>query len=334
MSWFTPCVVAAFAVSALVAAPACAATRAPSPAPRPLALGGIGLRLMDVPLATRQDPRVRLYIVDHLAPGTVIHRRIRVTNTTAKTVRIGMYSAAATIKKGAFLGAAGHTRNELSTWTSVRPKASRIPAHAGLTATVTIAVPRDAAPGEQYGVVWAEARSAPPSGGGITEVSRVGIRLYVSVGPGGAPAANFKIDSLSAKRSPDGRPMVLASVRNTGGRALDMYGSLRLLAGPGGLKAGPFPAKLGTTLGIGDTQPISIVLDKQLPAGPWDARVTLRSGLLKRGARARITFPASAKPSSSSLLIPVIAAIALLLLIAVGTAILRRRRRRAAPAPA
>jgi hypothetical protein len=85
-----------------------------------------------------------------------------------------------------------------------------------MTADVTIATPGDAAPGEQYGVVWAEARSAP-SGQGVIQVSRVGIRPYISVGPGGAPAPDFTIESLTAERSPDGRPMVLASVHNTGG---------------------------------------------------------------------------------------------------------------------
>ena len=52
---------------------------------------------------------------------------------------------------------------------------------------MTIAVPRDAAPGERYGVVWAEVRAAAPAAGGITQVSRVGIRIYLSVGPGGRP---------------------------------------------------------------------------------------------------------------------------------------------------
>ena len=158
-------------------------------------------------------------------------------------------------------------------------------------ALVTISVPSDATTGEQYGVVWAETRSAPIAGGGVIQVSRVGIRLYVSVGPGGVPAADFTIDSLTALRSADGRPTVLATVHNTGDRALDMSGTLQLLAGPGKLSAGPFPATLGTTLAIGDTEPVTFILDDQLPAGPWDARITLRSGLLERSARATITFP-------------------------------------------
>ena len=157
-----------------------------------------------------------------------------------------------------------------------------MPAGGKLTATVTISVPADAAPGEQYGVVWAEARSAPNAGGGVTQVSRVGIRLYVSVGPGGAPAADFTIDSLTAERSAAGEPTVVASVHNTGGRALDMNGTLDLRGGPGGLSAGPFPATLGTTLAIGATAPVTIALDKALPAGPWDAEIILRSGLVEK----------------------------------------------------
>src|SRR6185503_18960402 len=109
-----------------------------------------------------------------------------------------------------------------STWTSISPSEPDVPAGGKVTATVNIKVPRDAAPGEQYGVVWAEVRAAPLAGGGVTQVSRVGIRLYLSVGPGGPPAANFTITSLTATRASDGRPTVQASVHNTGGRALDM----------------------------------------------------------------------------------------------------------------
>jgi hypothetical protein len=263
------------------------------------AAGGIGLRLLDVPSAASPDPRARIYIVDHLAPGTVIHRRIEISNTTASGARVVLYPAAASLGGGSFLGAEGHARNELSTWTRVRPGASRIATGKRMNAVVTIAVPRDAAPGERYGVVWAEVRSAPPGDGGITQVNRVGIRLYLSVGPGGRPAADFKINAVTATRSPDGQPVVIASVHNTGGRALDMSGTLRLGAGPGGLKAGPFPATLGTTLAIGATEPVTIPLDRRLPAGPWTARVDLHSGLVKRHAQATITFPPVAREATS-----------------------------------
>jgi hypothetical protein len=290
---FTRFALAALAFAVVVAAPASASPPPARPAARAIA-GSLGLQLLNVPLGAREDPRARLYIVDHLHPGTVIHRLIEVSNTTASTMPIALYPAAATITDGSFAGAAGHTPNDLSTWTSVSPGASDIPAGGHLTARVTIAVPRNASPGEQYGVVWAETRSTPPAGGGITEVSRVGIRLYLSVGPGGPPASKFTIDSLTATRTPDGHPMVVATVHNTGGRALDMYGTLQLSAGPGGLRAGPFPANLGVTLAIGDTERVKIVLDKRLPAGPWDALVTLHSGLITNSSRATITFPNTA----------------------------------------
>jgi hypothetical protein len=313
-------------MAALVAAPARSATTAPGAAP----VGGIGIRLVDVPLTGRDDPRARLYIVDHLAPGTTIRRRIELTNTTSAAVRTRVYAAAATIERGAFLGAAGHTRDELSTWTSVRPGRTELRARGHRTATVTIAVPRDAAPGERYAVVWAEARSAPAAGEGITQVSRVGVRIYLSVGPGGAPAANFTVGAIRAKRSSDGRPIVEATVHNTGGRALDISGALRLLAGPGGLTAGPFPANLGTTLAIGDSEPITIVLDTRVPSGPWDARVTMRSGLLERRARASLTFPEKAAPAGRS---PALAAIIAILVLAIAAALILRRRRRGRSEP-
>ena len=253
--------------------------------------GTIGLRLVDVPAGTAKDPRAKLYIVDHVAPGTTIHRRIEVANGSTSAAHVNLYAAAASITGGSFIGAAGRARNEVSTWISVDPGESAVPGRGAVTANVTISIPADAAPGEDYAAVWAETRLAPADGGGVTIVNRVGIRVYLSVGPGGAPAADFTIDSLTAERADDGRPVVLAAVRNVGGRALDMFGTLKLASGPGGLSAGPYPATLGTTVAIGDTEIVTIQLDKRIPAGPWDAIITLHSGLLERTAHATITFP-------------------------------------------
>jgi hypothetical protein len=318
----------------VVGAPADGPSAATADAIGPAVAGSLGLRLVDVPATARDDPRARMYIVDALRPGTVIHRRIEVSSTTDSTAYVALYAAAATIAEGSFAGAAGRTPNELSTWTSVRPGGTDLRAGGRATATVTIAVPRDAAPGERYGVVWAEVRSSVADDG-LVQVSRVGIRLYVLVGAGGPPATNFVIDSLTAARSPDGRPLVLAAVHNTGGRALDLTGTLRLLAGPGGVTAGPFPVSAGTTLGIGDRQSVGITLTSQLPAGPWDARITLRSGLLDRGARATIVFPAagSAPPVTAAggrpgWFYPALAGVLLLGAVAVVTVLGRRHRRR------
>jgi hypothetical protein len=318
------------AIAVLIAAALTAALCAPGSVSvagaRAAAARGVGIQLLEVPLPAASDPRARLYIIDHLHPRAVIHRRIEISNTTASPVRVLLYPAAAGISQGKFVGAAEHAPNELSTWTSVLPDAADISPGGHAIASVTVAVPHDASPGEQYGVVWAETRSAPSSGRGITLVSRVGIRLYVSVGAGGPPASAFTIGSLVAKRSPDGQPVVVATVHNTGGRALDINGTLLLSAGPGGLNAGPFPADLGTTLAIGATEPISIPLDKRIPDGPWHALVTIRSGLLAHRARATLTFPTGAGSRPPYLIITI-----LVILLFVGLIVARlgtRRRRR------
>jgi hypothetical protein len=308
-----------------LAAAVLALSAGPSAAAKP---GSLGLQLLDVPVAARLDPRARLYIVDHVAPGSTITRRVQVSNTTAATIRVRLYPAAASIARGAFAGAAGHRRNELSTWTRVRPGAVTVGPGEHRTARVTINVPSDAAPGERYGAVWAETRTGPSAGSGIAQVSRVGIRIYLSVGRGGPPAANFAIEGLTAVRDRSGRPGIVARVRNTGGRALDMYGTLALSDGPAGLSAGPYPARLGVTLAIGDTEPVAISLDSRLPRGPWNARVKLRSGLISRRAHATLTFPATKGTVPGSTSVPWLPLAATALTLAFGGAVVRRRRRR------
>ena len=125
-------------------------------------------------------------------------------------------------------------------------------------------------------------------------------------------------------------------MHNTGGRALDMSGTLALSAGPGGLSAGPFPATLGVTLAIGATERVAIDLDDRLPSGPWLAEITLHSGLVERSARATISFPdeghsatVRAQPTRSGWVGPGVAALALLLVmgLAVQLYVLAGRRR-------
>jgi hypothetical protein len=301
--------------------------------------GGIGIRLIDVPASTAVDPRARLYVVDHLAPGATISRRVEVSNTTGQVAEVAVYAAAAGIDDGVFIGAEGQTVNELSQWTTVAPDVLRITAGAVATVVVDIAVPFDAAPGEYYGVVWAETGSPPSSGSGVYVVNRVGIRMYISVGPGAAPAADFTVTSLRASRSQEGAPVVAATVVNTGGRALDLGGSLTLTDGPGGLNAGPFDATLGITLAIGSTEEVQIALDPQVPNGPWTATITLRSGLTERSAVAVIQFPtAGSAPPVAAEEVPqravgtalalVIAAVVVIAVLLAGLFIAQQRGRR------
>ena len=251
---------------------------------------GIGVRLVDVPTSEADNPRARAYIIDHVKPGKVIERRVEVVNHSDREEKVSLYAAAARVEGGSFVGADGRTQNDLSSWTSVDDSSVTLGPRDRSMAKVTIKIPQDAVRGERYGVVWAEAvpRKNPD---GVTHISRVGIRLYISVGPGGAARTDFEIVSMTGIRDQNKVPVVQAKVHNTGERAIDLTGSLTLAGGPAGLSAGPFKIPLGNTVGIGQTQPIVVPLDPQLPDGPWRVKITITSGVTTRNAEATLTFP-------------------------------------------
>lgn len=256
--------------------------------------GAIGLQLLEVPVSRQDDPRARIYIVDHLAPGTSIQRKVLLSNSTGLPADVSLYDAAAEIKNGVFTGSPGRTANELSIWTSLDTTGLTLAPSGTSEVTVSIAVPEDAAEGERLGVVWAEVSSNDAGAGSVTAVNRVGIRIYLSVGPGGEPASDVEIESMAAARNPQSLPVVRALVRNTGGRSLDLSGELSLSDGPGGLVGGPFQTNSPTTLLPGQSGQLEFVLDRQLPAGPWKARLEVFSGLLRETVEADITFPSDA----------------------------------------
>jgi hypothetical protein len=117
------------------------------------------------------------------------------------------------------------------------------------------------------------------NGVGVNEVARVGIRIYLAVGTGGAPPTVFAITSITGSRSATGQPSLVVRVDDTGGRAVDLSGTLRLTGGPGDSSAGPYPARKVITLAPGQSGNMSFVPPKSLPDGPWQAKVTLVSGI-------------------------------------------------------
>jgi hypothetical protein len=267
--------------------------------------GGIGVRLVDVPTASR-NPLARSYIVDALAPGTSVRRRVEIRNSTRAPADVVVYPGAAHFRRGNFSFASGRTRNELAGWTSVSRGALRLQPGTSVFETVTIKVPKSAASGERYAVLWAAVSGPAPAGGGVTLVNRVGVRMYVSVSPGGAPPSSFAIGVLTAERSATREPLVVANVRNSGRQTLDIGGILTLSAGPGGLRAGPFPVTLRAALAPGASEQASVRLDRRLPRGPWRAELRLTSGTIERSAVATISFPIvvpAAKVPTASLVI-------------------------------
>ncbi|MQS16955.1 hypothetical protein F7Q99_33400 [Streptomyces kaniharaensis] len=290
----------------------------------------IGLKLLDAPQDREADPRAHMYIVDHLAPGSVIRRRLQVTNTSGLDQRVDLYAGSAAINGGTFTAEPDRTPNELTTWVSVDdcvseadvaagatdcgapekaepekgatgpsapPSAVReVPAHGTVVVRVSVRVPPKASAGERYAVLWAQVAGRATN---VRLVNRVGVRIYLDVGAGGEPPSDFRIEELTPERAPDGIPKVVAKVHNTGKRALDLTGSMALSDGPGSLSAGPFPANLGTTLAVGGTEPVTVPLDRRLPDGPWKVRLTLASGLVERTVTATVTFPAGSRAGAS-----------------------------------
>ena len=127
----------------------------------------------------------------------------------------------------------------------------------------------------------------------MVQANRVGIRIYLSVGPGNGKPADFTITSVSAGRGPGGTQELSAVVTNTGGRALDITGELTLTTGPGGLSAGPFSLPGSTTIAAGDAGVVVFGPLGELPDRSWTAQLKLRSGLLERRADATVTLPGS-----------------------------------------
>jgi hypothetical protein len=281
-----------------------AATAAPQArlAATPGTPGEFGVRLVDVPVSQAGNPRAYRYIIDCLPAGTVIHRRILIINDEPQAARFSVYPGAAHIAGGLFAGDAGATRSELTTWISVEHQALTLAPGASALDMVTVRVPRGATRGEHYGVIWVQQAARPGlTGFSLTEISRVGVRVYLTVGRGGIPPASFAIDSITGRRLPGGQPVITAHVTNTGGRAIDLTGSARLASGPGDTSSGPFPALQMVTLAPGQSWNVAFATPRGLPGGSWRATVTLASGLTTATGTAAVQFaPAVAAPAGQA----------------------------------
>jgi hypothetical protein len=241
--------------------------------------GGLGIRLVDAPVSEAADHRAWWYIIDFLHPGTVIHRRVAVQNDSPQAPVVRVYPGAAAITNGEFTGEAGQASNDLTMWTSVSHPVLRLRPWETVMDMVTIRVPRYASQGERYAAIWAQetSRALPDGGLGFAEVYRVGVRVYLDVGPGGPPPTRFAVTSITGGRTPGGSPEVVVGVHDTGARAIDVYGHLVLSHGPGGLSAGQVMFQSGLTLAPGQSGRLVQAFSKAIPAGAWQVTVTLQS---------------------------------------------------------
>lgn len=288
--------------------------------------GSIGIGLVE-DAESSQDERLRNYIVDHAAPGEVVRREIEVENASPKPQHIELYSAAASVQDGAFKAAEGRGGNDLSEWTTLEEPSVELGPGQHARVGVTIEVPKSATRGERYAAVLAEVTSED---GTVRQVNRVGVRIYLGVGPGGELPADFQIEGMDVTAPPEIEwPVLGAQVRNTGERAIDMSGSVTLRRSGGTMSAGPFEVTTGVTILPGRSGEVQAVLDERLPAGEWDAELVLASGDLEKSKVATVVIPVT--PASEE---PIdlgsigLGAAILLTAIAVGLLLWRRFRSR------
>jgi hypothetical protein len=304
--------------------------------PDPVAGGVIGIRLAEIPANRMNDPRARLFIIDHVNPGTTFTRRLQVYNSSPKPQHITLYPGAATVKDHHFTFTAGAKGNELTSWIRLNDPWLNLKPHASAPVKATIAVPTWARQGERYAVIWAQVSSAKPSPkGNITLVNQVGIRAYLHVGPGAEPPSDFTIGRVHPQRTPGRHHSIVATVTNTGQRAIDLEGRLSLTDGPSSLNAGPFPITRGTTLAPGEHGQITVPLGDDITDGPWKYHLTLQSGRVTHTVTGTLTFTEKPRMSGQlasfehpTLILTLTAiAIAAVILLILGLRRLRTRRR-------
>jgi hypothetical protein len=266
---------------------------------QPPGRAGLSISLLEIPANRVEDSRAHKFIVDHVNPGTTFTRRLEIRNHSPKPQQVRLYAAAATIDRTRFTFAPGRTPNELTSWIRLSESTLTLRPHDSAPVKATITVPDHASKGERYGVIWAEVSAPADERGSIALVNRVGIRTYLDVGPGGEPPSDFDISTIVPQRTQDGQSLVVATVSNTGRRALDLDGRLTLSDGPNALTTGPIPISRGTTLAPGDQGTITVALRKGLPRGPWKYRLELNSGWVTRTVTGTLTFPA--KPGTGRL---------------------------------
>jgi len=247
----------------------------------PVAPGSVGIRLLEAPVSGRGDPRALSYIVDTVQPGTTFARDLEVWNGAAERITFSMHAGAAEIRSDEWV-ADPFAANELTRWVSFRPRRFTVQPRTAQVVTATIRVPRRATAGERYAALFAVTEESTGEGN-LKQRSAVGVRVYLVTG-GDLPSA-FTVSNLRA--TPDA---ILADVRNTGERALDVTGRLTLRDGPSGLSAGPFDSPQ-LTLAVGATGTVRVSVSPDLPRGPWDARLVIRSGRIVYELSGTITLP-------------------------------------------
>jgi hypothetical protein len=252
-----------------------------SPPPTASAPGPGNISWSIQPSSQNGHPGKAAFVYYNVAPGSVIHDYVGVTNYSTKPVTFAVFAADAINTATGGYDALAQTQKSIGigSWVNLTQTAVTVSPDAEANVPFTITVPAAATPGDHDGAILAQLASVKTTTKGERFIvnRRVGSRIYLRVV--GPLHPHLAIDHLTAgyngSINPVGRGSVKVSymVRNTGNVAL--AGSQRLTVGSlfGTLVTGT--ARSIVNLIPGQSLAVQTVLKGVLPVGPLHAHVTL-----------------------------------------------------------
>jgi len=267
------------------------------------------------------------YTVD---PGTSITDTIQVWNYGAEPIQLKIYAADALItSEGSYdLRPSSESPTDVAAWTVLSSNTVTVAASSVTAVNVSIAVPKDALPGDHAGGIVASVAtpSTNADGAQVLVEKRVGTRLNVRVNGDIVPDA--EIQNVSASYSGSLNPIAPGSVNvkytfvNTGNTRLS--GTVRLeLSGIGGSKSIDLP-EVPVTM-PGNTLEQSFTVADVWPTGIISAKVIFTPK--DDPSIPELQSLASASGSGSTIAIPIGQLLSIIVI--VGLVVLYRRRRQA-----
>ena len=266
------------------------------------------------------------YTVD---PGTSITDTIQVWNYGNEPIQLKVYAADALItSEGSYdLRPSSEAPTDVAAWTLLSSNTVTVPASSVSAITVSIAVPKEALPGDHPGGIVASVATPTTNADGaqVLVEKRVGTRLNVRVNGDIVPGAAIR--DVSASYSGSLNPIAPGSVKvdytfaNTGNTKLS--GAMHLeLSGIIGSKSVDLP-EVPVTM-PGNTLVQSFTVADVWPTGPITAKITFIPN--EDGGIADIQTLASASASGSTFAWPIGQVLALIVIVGLVVLLLRRRR--------
>jgi hypothetical protein len=219
------------------------------------------------------------YIYNDIAPSTIVHDYVAVTNFSKQPVTFQLYASDAfnTPTGTLDLLPAAQKSTNVGAWVTVLHSSLTIPAGARVDEPFTLSVPANATPGDHTGGIIASITVAAPTGNkSLTVDRRLAVPLFLRVSGPLTPTVSIESVSTSYHGTLNpfggGSAAVAYTIHNTGNVRLNVNQAISV-TGLFGTEAKATPTAL-TDLLPGATYRVSKNLDGILPLGPLTVHVT------------------------------------------------------------